>query len=157
MTQNNNLQNMLRNATVNTEVQPQHDQSHNNISIQNLLSNNVNQNLGGIDQESYIMQNLYQQQSVSSLEEPIGPNRPMRVSNVTGEHSTPFQNFLRNPSVACKTDLQVIKEEKKRAKDEPVRSCRICLCEEGEGKKDDPIVSPCHCKGFSGDIHIKCL
>ena len=23
--------------------------------------------------------------------------------------------------------------------------------------KDDPIVSPCHCKGSSGDIHIKCL
>lgn len=65
-----------------------------NISIQNLLSNNNgNQHFGGIDQESYIMQNLYQQQSVSSLEEPINPNNPMqqiRVSQITGDPNNPF-------------------------------------------------------------------
>jgi hypothetical protein len=42
-------------------------------------------------------------------------------------------------------------------KEDAIKSCRICLCEESESKKDDPIVSPCDCKGFSGDIHVKCL
>ena len=62
--------------------------------------------------------------------------------------------------------LSVIKEEakigtgtkkgKSNAAKKLNKSCRICLCEENENK-DDPIVSPCMCKGYSGDIHIKCL
>ena len=66
--------------------------------------------------------------------------------------------------MAPKSELQVIAEEMKNLKkSEDVKSCRICLCEEGEGKGaegkggDDPIVSPCICKGSSGDIHVKCL
>ena len=59
--------------------------------------------------------------------------------------------------------LSVIKEEAKHGTEQrskkntkKVKSCRICLSEESE-TKDDPIVSPCMCKGYSGDIHIKCL
>ena len=40
------------------------------------------------------------------------------------------------------------------------KTCRICLCEEEECEKSamtDPIISACHCKGSSGDIHLKCL
>lgn len=34
--------------------------------------------------------------------------------------------------------------------------CRICLCEE-EDAKNDPLVSPCKCKGSMKWIHLKCL
>eukprot|EP01054_Gregarina_sp_Poly1_P002139 Gregarina_sp_Poly_1__2138@NODE_1567_length_3829_cov_208_686603_g1034_i0_p1_GENE_NODE_1567_length_3829_cov_208_686603_g1034_i0NODE_1567_length_3829_cov_208_686603_g1034_i0_p1_ORF_typecomplete_len480_score53_11RINGv/PF12906_7/9_3e16DUF587/PF04532_12/0_039FANCL_C/PF11793_8/0_1FANCL_C/PF11793_8/2_7e03zfRING_2/PF13639_6/1e04zfRING_2/PF13639_6/0_83zfRING_2/PF13639_6/3_4e03_NODE_1567_length_3829_cov_208_686603_g1034_i022773716 len=34
--------------------------------------------------------------------------------------------------------------------------CRICLCEE-EDAKEDPLVSPCKCKGSMKWIHLKCL
>ena len=48
------------------------------------------------------------------------------------------------------------KKEKKKNKEVQKKSCRICLCEESE-EKDDPIISPCLCKGFSGYIHLMCL
>lgn len=68
---------------------------------------------------------------------------------------------LNNPILTMTNGLEIIKEEKKANKKEAVeenrkRTCRICLCEESSFK-DDPIVSPCMCKGSSGDIHIKCL
>mmetsp|Transcript_10318 Transcript_10318/g.15784 ORF Transcript_10318/g.15784 Transcript_10318/m.15784 type:complete len:162 (+) Transcript_10318:3001-3486(+) len=48
------------------------------------------------------------------------------------------------------------KKKKKLADLQAQRSCRICLCEETDAK-EDPIVSPCICKGSSGNIHLKCL
>ena len=36
------------------------------------------------------------------------------------------------------------------------KTCRICLGDDNI-KSQNPIVSPCNCKGSSGDIHIKCL
>ena len=48
------------------------------------------------------------------------------------------------------------KGKKRKSNSKEKRNCRICLCEESEAK-DDPIISPCTCKGSSGDIHLKCL
>jgi E3 ubiquitin-protein ligase DOA10 len=33
--------------------------------------------------------------------------------------------------------------------------CKICLCD--EETVDDPIISPCNCKGYCGYIHTNCL
>lgn len=70
---------------------------------------------------------------------------------------------LNNPILTMTNGLEIIKEEKKTKKNNKEvvdgnlkKTCRICLCEESNAK-NDPIVSPCRCKGHSGYIHIKCL
>lgn len=37
-----------------------------------------------------------------------------------------------------------------------VPSCRICLCEE-ENRAEDPLLSPCLCKGSMSWVHLRCL
>ena len=93
--------------------------------------------------------NLYMVQSQSSIHDPALATRPNRDIMHISAATAPVHNQL---------VLEVIKEEKKKKTDkkEHKSTCRICLSEESE-IKDDPIVSPCWCKGSSGDIHIKCL
>ena len=83
------------------------------------------------------------------------------TSNRSGLNAA--MHALNNPILTMTNGLEIIKEEKKNSKKNKVvidanhkRTCRICLCEESAAK-NDPIVSPCMCKGYSGDIHIKCL
>lgn len=33
--------------------------------------------------------------------------------------------------------------------------CKVCLC--NEQSAEDPLISPCKCKGYCGLIHMNCL
>lgn len=75
------------------------------------------------------------------------------------------EEFRQNPLVKRRTSVEMSKDGTKRRsmliknKQEKVKkTCRICLCEQEEKAiTKDPIISACHCKGSSGDIHLKCL
>lgn len=107
----------------------------------------------------------------------VNINRASMVHNSATDPHRINNSIQRNQAnKLLSSGLEIIKEEyklnnkhfnqinsadfgaKKSAKSKKLHksTCRICLCEESE-IKDDPIVSPCHCKGYSGDIHIKCL
>lgn len=50
------------------------------------------------------------------------------------------------------------KSLERKQREQPKKTCRICLCEQDEkAAMSDPIISVCHCKGSSGDMHLKCL
>ena len=56
--------------------------------------------------------------------------------------------------------LEIIKEEKKAQNSKIEKGeekiCKICLCEEND-EKEDPMITACVCKGYSGAIHLLCL
>ena len=60
---------------------------------------------------------------------------------------------LRNNNFLKKKEILILKKQKSKKKNNPV--CRICYGEDSDN--DNPLISPCLCKGSMKYIHYQCL
>lgn len=70
--------------------------------------------------------------------------------------STPA-HIMGSEDILEKTDAMVIRPSSERSSRSGVPVCRICLSEEGDDPKTNPLFSPCKCAGTMKYIHLECL
>jgi len=71
------------------------------------------------------------------------------------DNSRDIQSLLADNVDMESQPFSLLKKECSETSDDQKRQCRICLMDEQESQ--ELLVNPCHCKGTSEYIHIKCL